>query len=286
MKKILWILLLAVCGNAFAQKKGEFTASSHISKQFTLKATAAKTKFAVYNTFGSITIEGYNGNEVIIEAEQTIRANTTEDLEKGKIEFKADFIQTADSIIAYNAKPENNRPEFRAERARMQERPRYYVQLNYTVKVPNNINLRAVTINNGNISINNVYGVLNIDNVNGSINITNAKGATDATTVNGQLTATFLAVPADASHYKTINGKIEVTYPITFAGDVQYKSFNGQFYTNFENTQSVVTDATKQKNNSGETVYKLNKNNRLRIGNGGKLSTFETLNGNIYLKKI
>lgn len=285
MKKIIWILLIAGWGNVFAQKKTQFTATDHISKQFTLKAAAGKTTFALYNTWGSIAVEGYNGNDVIIEADETIYANTPEDLEKGKREFKADFIQTADSIIAYTAKPINNRPGFRNERANNHEWPGYYVKLNYTVKVPNSINLHTITVNDGSISINNVYGLLKVSNVNGGIAITNAKGATQAHTVNGSVTAGYLTAPADASSYHTINGKVEVTYPAAYNGDVQFKSFNGQFYTDFDNTQSVATQAEVMKNKSGGTIYKLNKNRRLRIGSGGKLTTFETLNGNIYLKR-
>lgn len=286
MKKIVLILLIAGWGTCFAQKKADFTASDHISKKFTLTTAAAKTTFGLYNTWGSITVEGYNGNEIIIEAEQTIHAKTAEDLEKGKREFKADFIQTADSIIAYTAKPINNRPEFRNERANNHEWPGYYVKLDYTVKVPNNINLHTVTVNDGSISVNNVYGLLKVSNVNGAIAITNAKSATQAVTVNGSVTATYLTAPTDPSKYQTINGKVEVTYPAAYAGDVQYKSFNGKFYTDFENVQSVATlpEVTKNKGNGG-TTYRLNKNSRLRIGNGGKLTTFETLNGNIYLKK-
>ncbi|MFD0751254.1 hypothetical protein ACFQZS_13970 [Mucilaginibacter calamicampi] len=286
MKRILLILLIAGWGTCFAQKKAEFTAADHISKKFTLTATAAKTTFALYNTWGSIKVEGYNGNEVIIEAEQTIHANTAEDLEKGKREFKAGFIQTIDSIIAYTAAPINNRPEFKAERARNTEWPGYYVQLNYIVKVPNNINLHAVAVNNGSITVDNVYGVLNVRNVNGAITINNAKGTTQAHTVNGAVTASYLAAPPEGCSYQTINGKVEVTYPAAYGGEVQYKSFNGQFYTDFDNVQGVATQPEVTKNKSGNgTVYRINKNKRFRIGSGGKLTTFETLNGNIYLKK-
>jgi len=286
MKKILLILLIAGWGSAFAQKNSQFSAIDHISKQFTLKNAAAKTTFALYNTWGSIKIEGYNGNEVIIEAEEIIHAETAEDLEKGKKEFKPGFIQTADSIIAYTAAPINNRPEFKSERERNRERPGYYVELNYTVKVPNNINLQANTVNGSINSINNVYGLLNVNNVNGAIAITNAKGTTHARTVNGSLTATYIATPVEACSYRTVNGKIDITYPVAYAGDVQYKTLHGSFYTNFDNTEGVAAQPQVIKTTSGSsTTYKLNKGSNLRIGGGGRLTTFETLNGDIYLKK-
>lgn len=284
MKRFILILLIAGWGHAFAQKKADLTAADHISKKFTLTAAAAKSTFALYNTWGSIKVEGYNGNDVIIEVEQTIHANKAEDVEKAKAEFKAGFTQTADSIIAYTAAPLDNRPGYKHNYSQW---PGYYVQLDYTVKVPNGMNISVATVNNGDVNVNNVYGLLSVKNVNGPIAITNAKGATQAHTVNGDVTATYLAAPADASSYHTINGKVEVTYPAAYTGDVQYKSFNGKFYTDFDNVQSVATmpEVTKNKSNGG-TIYRLNKNSRLRVGSGGKLTTFETLNGNIYLKKL
>jgi hypothetical protein len=41
---------------------------------------------------------------------------------------------------------------------------------------------------------------------------------------------------------------------------------------------------TQSKGSNG-TVYKLSKNSDVRIGAGGKTFKFETLNGNIYIKK-
>jgi len=282
MKRFILILLIAGWGHVFAQKSEKITASDHISKKFTLKAAAGKSTLALYNTWGSVKVEGYNGSEIIIEADETIHGRNAEDVEKARAEFKAGFIQTVDSIIVYTAAPQDNRPGYRNGYNEWQG---YYVELDYTVKVPNGMNINVATVNNGDVSVNNVYGLLSVRNVNGPIAITNAKGATNAHTVNGNLSVTYLNAPADACSYYTLNGKLEVTYPAGYTGDVQFKSFNGQFYTDFDNTQSVATEATVEKNKSGATTYRLNKNRRIRIGNGGKLSTFETLNGNIYLKR-
>jgi hypothetical protein len=79
---------------------------------------------------------------------------------------------------------------------------------------------------------------------------------------------------------------LEVTYPGNLAADLEFKSMNGQFYTDFPDAEVLPTKVSKteSKNGSG-TTYKLSKNNSVRIGAGGKLFKFETLNGNIYIKK-
>ena len=45
----------------------------HISKQFTLQGAASGTTLAIYNIWGSITIQGYSGSQVSIEVDETIR---------------------------------------------------------------------------------------------------------------------------------------------------------------------------------------------------------------------
>jgi DUF4097 and DUF4098 domain-containing protein YvlB len=142
-------------------------------------------------------------------------------------------------------------------------------------------------VNEGNVSIKNVYGSLKINNVNGPISIVNAKGSTIAHTVNGGITVNYLALPPDACSYYTINGELKVTYPAALAADVSFKSMNGEFYTDFQNVEVLPSHVTKTENKgNGGTVYKLSKNSDIRFGAGGKLFKFETLNGNVYIKKL
>lgn len=284
MKKLIVIALLAGWGHSFAQRTGNnLIYKQHINKQFTLQKPAAGSVFALYNVFGDVKVEGYNGNQVIIDIDETIMSNKAEDLEIAKRDFKAGFDQKADSIIVYTAAPYDTRPH---NNKNNNIRRNYTIRLDYTIKVPNNINIHVATVNSGEVIVKDVYGTLNASNVNGPINIVNAKGTTDAHTVNGSLTASYLAIPPDASSYKTINGKLEVVYPSAFSADMQLKSLNGQFYTDFTNATKLPGEVVKTVSRSNNAAtYRLNKNTKIRVGNGGKLFKFETLNGNIYIKK-
>jgi hypothetical protein len=283
MKALKLIPFLAGWGLCFAQTVAvaqEY--KEHISKQYTVKPGSA---VAIYNLDGFVKVEGYAGDKVVIEIDETIKGKTEADLELGKKEFKLGFDQKADSLIAYTSEPYDTRPHLRIWNNR-DERRYYIVKLEYTVKVPNNVNLIASTVNEGFIDIKNVSGSLKINNVNGPISIANAKGTTDVHTINGNLTVTYLAVPPDASSYYTLNGKLEVTYPANLSANLQFKSMNGQFYTDFDNTEFLPTqvEVTHDKRADG-TTYKLNKHTPVKVGAGGKLFKFETLNGNIYIKK-
>lgn len=148
------------------------------------------------------------------------------------------------------------------------------------------MNLAVSTVNDGNIHVSDVTGVLDLSNVNGSITVTGAKGITDAHTVNGNVTVSYVSVPPDASSYNTVNGDLTVTYPSGFSADLEFKSLNGNFYTNFDGVETLPFKVEKSgEKNEGGTVYKLDKNSNFRFGKGGKLFRFETLNGNVYIKK-
>jgi len=282
MKRLL-IPVLAGAGLCFAQISAsaqEF--KQHVSKQFTLQ----KGVVAIYNISGSINVEGYSGDKVIMEIDETISADDQATLELGKKEFKLAFDQKQDTVMAYIAEPYDSRPRHNWNRGNDDREIHYQYNLEFTVKVPFNMDLRVSTVNNAHVTVKDVYGVLKVNNVNGPIDIVNAKGTTEAHTVNGAVTANYLKIPSDASSYRTINGEVKVTYPASLAADLEFKSMNGQFYTDFPDAEVMPGKVIKtQSKSSNGTVYKLSKNSDVRIGAGGKTFKFETLNGNIYIKK-
>lgn len=284
MKKLIWMPFLTVWGLCIAQPSAHAQEyKQHIEKQF--DHVAAGNVVAVYNLFGFIKVEGTTGNQVTMSVDETIHAESNQDLDAAKKEFKLGFDQKSDSVIAYTAYPYDTRPRNHYHRDN-DEGPHYHVVLEYTIRVPNNVNLRVSTVNDGFIDIKNVNGALKVNNVNGAISIANARGTTEARTINGNLTVNYASIPPEASSYYTLNGKLEVSYPAAFTGDLQFKSMNGQFYTDFPNTEVLPVQIVKTEDKkAGGTTYKLEKNTRIRIGSGGKLFKFETLNGNIYIKK-
>jgi DUF4097 and DUF4098 domain-containing protein YvlB len=284
MKKLIPLFLggLAIlCIRANAQEFKE-----HISKEFTLTREANASVLSIYNIDGPVRVEGYSGNKIIIEIDELITADDNQILETGKKEFRLGFDQTSDTVIAYIAAPYDSRPH-RNWRDRGYDREiEYRTKLAYNVKVPFGINLDISTINDGDISVNGVTGTLHINNVNGSISVTGAKGTTKAHTVNGAVTVTYLGTPAGPCSYYTINGEINVTYPADLSADLQFKSMNGEFFTDFPSVEVLPAKVTKnQESRNGATIYKLNKITEVRIGSGGSSLKFETLNGNIYIKK-
>ena len=68
----------------------------------------------------------------------------------------------------------------------------------------------------------------------------------------------------------------------------QFKSLNGSFYTDFPDVEVLPPMVTRTQQKTGNGVkYRLISAKQVKIGNGGdgKLFKFETLNGDIYVRK-
>lgn len=287
MKKIVFPLIagLTMTCLAFTRCQAqEF--KEHLKKEFPAPAPASEV-LAIYNLSGSIRVEGYSGDKVMVDIDKTLSADDKDNLELAKHEFQLGYDQHGDSIVIYIAEPFDTRPHQWRTHDDWDRRDRSYdFNLEFVVRVPFGMNLCVSTINNGDVFVQDVTGNLNVNNVNGAITIKNAKGTTKAHTINGNLTVNYVTAPKGASQYYTLNGKLEVTYPADFSAICQFKSWNGGFYTDFENAQALPPVITKnEQHKSSGTVYKLNIAKRVQIGNGGDLFKFETMNGNIYIKK-
>jgi len=276
-----------VCGCLSPVEAQRPAFSQHQTREFALP-NATGGVLALYNLDGFVHVQGYAGQKVVIDVDEVISADDSAALEVGKKELRIAFDQSGDSIIVYTAAPYDTRPHRRWTYSDDGDRNEidYRYSLSYTVKVPFGMNLIVSTVNNGDIDVQDVTGSLKVNNVNGPVSIKNAKGITNARTINGNLAVSYTSVPPDGSKYYTLNGALTVTYPADLSADLQFKSMNGRFYTDFPQVEILPVTVTKDtQSKDGGTVYKLDIDKRVRIGSGGKLFRFETMNGNIYIKK-
>ena len=276
----LFLLCSSGCLRAQSTKSVEV-----ISRELVPTAAAGQSTLALYNIYGSVTVTGYAGSKILVEATQTITANDAKTLEIGKSELKLGFAQHGDSVVLYTAAPYDSRPHNERNRSEHKE-IKYHYAVDYVVKVPYQLNLHVSTVNNGKVLVQDVTGRLDAGNVNGPITLRNVKGTTQAHTVNGNVEADYAANPPGASSYHTINGQIKVKYPADFAADLHFKSMNGELYTDFANSAVLPAQVTRNKQGKGDgTVYKLSKDTAVRIGKGGPDFRFETLNGDVTITK-
>ncbi|MCB2376819.1 hypothetical protein LGH70_04460 [Hymenobacter sp. BT635] len=277
---IALLVLLSSC-QAQAQKR-EF--KEEIKRELTLTGEPGRSTLAIYNIDGPVRVQGYSGSKVVLEVTRTIRADNEADLELGKKEAVLGILQRNDSIVAYMAGPYDSRP--RNNRGDNNRRIEYHFTFDYVVKVPAQMNLAVSTINNGDVLVQDMSGLLKARNINGAVTLRNVKGATEAGTINGNVEASYLTSPTGSCSYSTINGNITVTYPADVAADVHFKSMHGELLTDFPNVESLPVQVVQNKQSTtGGTKYKLSKGTAVRLGKGGNGFRFETLNGDVTIKR-
>ncbi len=289
MKKSLLILLclpLLVNAQSFTDK---------ITKELKFEKVSASNTLILANINGSMKVQGYEGDKILIEAERTIKAKTDARLEQGKKEMQLQQIDRLDTLIVYvsggcnsfgyrsNRRHNHNGWSYQWDCNNGDCNPPYDYTFNFIVKVPSGINVEVSTVNDGNVTVENVKGRVKAENVNGAIHLSALAGQTYASTINGDVDVDYSRNPNQDSRYYSLNGDINALFVKGLAANMSFKSFNGDLYTNVQNLEGLPAIIEKKEDKEG-TNLKIG-GNRFKVGSGGALLDFETFNGDVIVKE-
>ena len=158
--------------------------------------------------------------------------------------------------------------------------------VNLTIKVPQRFSLKLSTVNEGDITVDNVTGELEINNVNGGITLTNISGSAVANTINGELKATFREVDNNAPMaFSTLNNRVDVTFPASVKANVKLKSDRGDIFSDFDIAIDKKQPQATRSNQSG--MYRVTIEDWVygKINGGGPEVMMKSMNGSIYVRK-
>jgi hypothetical protein len=263
------------------------TFNETLSETASFANTSDDNLLVVNNISGFIEVEGYNGSEVQITAEKTIKAKNQRILEQGKSEVSMKVAQKDGVIYVYVETPNStfNIDTGRFNHSGQWQEVRYSYLYNIKIKVPKNTSIDLRAINRGGIVVRNIEAKeLSANNINGPITFEDVAGQTFVNALNKDISIRYTKNPTAASVYKSLNGDINLTMQNGLNADVKFKTLNGDIYTNLETT--VMPSATKMKSSKGKhgTKYKMNSNSEFMIGNGGVELDFDLLNGSVTIK--
>jgi len=274
-----------VAGFCFGQEK-QF--KEIITKELAFNDRSQENTLVLQNIFGPITIEGYSGNTIQIEVEKRITADDQERLEKGKQELQLKTTLSGNKWLVHPDAPyiDYNEKGLKFNWCNEYQEPEYEHTLRFKVKVPRGINLNIGTVNDGDIYVANTQGnYIKVNNVNGGIELKNVEGKTNLHCINGAVDVSYASNPSEASKYYSLNGDINITYQNALDADVSFTSMNGELFTDFDIAKQYVK-TKKEINKKGAGKFKYKATPIVQIGGGGLQLDFETLNGNVFIKKI
>lgn len=222
---------------------------------------------------GSIKVASYAGKEIVIEAQAAAGKK-----EESKTNAEGMKRIVADNGLELTAEENNNKIIVHSDSWKR--------AVNLTLKVPQNGNFKLHTINNGDITVENLNGEMEVNNVNGAIKLSNISGSVVANTVNGNIITSFKTVDAKAPMaFTTLNGNVDITFPATIKTNVKLKSDRGEILSDFD----IDIDKTQPKTNtaSEKGMYKIKIEDWIygKINGGGPEIMMKNMHGNIYLRK-
>lgn len=233
----------------------------------------------VKNVIGPIRVTGHDANRVEMQATETVRADLQSDIERAR------------EIMQLRTESEPGRVAFRVRPAREDDdcncRGRgwdgFSVEYDIELRVPRGATLDIATVNDGDVTVEDVNGEFELANVNGAVRLVRAGGSGTVHTVNGDVDASFARAPAESTSFRTVNGAVDVTFPANLSAELAFKTMQGDVFTDFD--VESLRDPPEARRDRGRFVMSTNRSSAFRVGAGGERHSFNTLNGDIYVRK-
>ncbi len=247
-------------------------------------------KFIIKNINGMVRVSGSDGDKIVI--------NGTRELWKKRGEISSDEAEKIRLVTrtyqnnwyAYVDAPGTN-PEFEDGELRYHmhwddhdDKNRIQFSYDLEISVPRNMEVKASTINSGDLEVNGIYGLVTAGNVNGSVIIKDVNRINRAITVNGDVEVWLNEVPVNDIDFKTVNGSIDLYLPAQPDAVVEFESIHGELYTDFDQYKPLPARLNKTKHGD-QSLYRINNNTMIQFGDGGPELNFKMVNGSAYIRQ-
>lgn len=232
----------------------------------------ARLEIALFS--GDISVEGYEGNEVVIVADAPIR-----DADEGEPPRPDGLRRIQSSSVGLTVEENDN-----VVSVRMDFSPK---NADLEIRVPRRTSVKASLVNGGDVEIDSVTGEHELSNVNGDVIATDVSGSAVINATNGDVRATFTAVDAmKAMSFTSFNGDVDVTLPGNLAADLIVGSQQGDVFTDFDVVaQTDPPNVQQRAGPTGGRQVRVSHQTRYAIGGGGSEIRLTTFNGDVMIRK-
>ncbi|HET9269724.1 MAG TPA: hypothetical protein VFO31_16220 [Vicinamibacterales bacterium] len=286
MKAAAWLVVAAMAVGCTAAARGIVRDERRETRRLQFSGGGVHT-LDVRTLNGSIQVTGDSGSDVRLEAVTRVQADDDAALRNGLQEVKLEAQASGDTVaVTVRDDGRNTCGEQRPDRdPAWWDRRRYSSSTDLTLQVPRNVRVRLCTVNGGTVTVSGITGDFDVSNVNGGVKLADMAGSGRAHTVNGRIDADFAASPRNESQFKTVNGTISATFPRDLAADLHLKTFNGGLFTDFDTTPLPVAAQRVERSERPRYVYRRRGFTNVRVGAGGPVLTFDTLNGDVRIQR-
>jgi Putative adhesin len=232
----------------------------------------ARLEIALFS--GDISVEAYDGNEVVIVADTPIR-----DADNAAPPRADGLRQIQSSSVGLTVEENDNTVS-----VRMDFSPK---NADLEIRVPRRTSVKASLVNGGDVEITGLTGEHELSNVNGDVIATDLAGSAVINATNGDVRATFTTVDVTKSmSFTSFNGDVDVTLPANLAADLIVASQQGDVYTDFDVVAQDDPPNVQQRGGpSGGRQVRWSQQTRYAIGGGGPDIQLRTFNGDVMIRR-
>jgi hypothetical protein len=232
-----------------------------------------------YVNAGSITIKGYSGKEVVVEAK--LQAQPTRTRSRDEIPDKAKGMKRITANLAGLVVEEEG------------NKMKIYVtghdnEVDLDIQVPFQTSLKVACHEGGPVLVEKVTGEIEATCSEGDLTLKNISGSAVANAYDGGLVVSFDQIdPGKPMSFSAYDGDVDVTFPSTVKATVMIKTSDGEIYSDFEiNLRATQKKQVKDERKAGGK-YRISFGEYITgaINGGGPEFQFVTYDGNVYLRK-
>jgi hypothetical protein len=233
----------------------------------------------VKNIIGPIHVIGHDANRVEMRAKETVRGDLQADIERARAEMQL-RTESEPGRVAIRVRHIGDDDN---DGRRHWGWDNYSIEYDIEVRVPRGATLDIATVNDGDVTVEDVNGEFELKNVNGGVQLVRAGGSGTINTVNGNVKAVFARAPSEPTSFHTVNGELDVTFPKNLSAELAFHTMQGDVFTDFDVESLSVPPEIRQ--DHGRYRMNTNRNSAFRVGAGGQRHSFNTLNGDIFVRK-
>jgi hypothetical protein len=269
MKPFITLLLLLLPAAAPAALAADASGAERISVPLSDPSRPATLR--VSSVLGGITVEGYDGREVVVEAmgggePGEVRPHRhVEGMRRIPSQGRGLTIDEENNVVRVEVQPPHAG--------------------NLRIQVPFHCSLHLSSVNGGAIRVTGVDGELELSHVNGSVEARDVGGSVVAHTTNGEVKVVLRRIDRDKPMaFSTLNGDVDVTFPADLHASVRLSSQRGDIYSDFE----IATHghaAPRETRKGGRRHIEVEQEMQGTIAGGGPEILFKTFNGDIYIRR-
>ncbi|MEN7343423.1 MAG: hypothetical protein AAAFM81_10790 [Pseudomonadota bacterium] len=256
-------------------------ADSRVERVFTETfEVGSNPELTIKNIWGNITVLRGKPGRISVEVSEDRSAADREafDLSLEMIPLRIEQQGDAVSLIV-GRRRENQDQHWHCDECR--------AQYQFVATVPANTTLNLKAINDGDVTVSDIDGVVSARNVNGSVFVEGLRDCDSLKSVNGEINASLNAsLPSDCN-VETVNG--DITFGVSPKSDFRLAltQMNGRVYSEIDVDELDVEPAIETKKRGGRLHYKIRQPAGLRVGNGnGATFHVESLNGDVSIVEV